>query len=136
TRCDHVTIRLRTLPSEPFRDDADAMSASVMWGFILIGAGAIVAGILGLLLPRKERLAAVFALVIGAGVGVATLAIGGHGSPSQSAAETAFLVASALGFVAVVVSSAAVWIRMGQAKRPKGHPDVAAPPPPSDPPAL
>jgi len=105
-----------------------------MWGFILIGAGAVVAGILGLLLPRKE-LAAVFPLVIGAGVGVVALAIGGHGSTSQSAAETAFLVASALGFVAVVVSSAAVWIRLGHADGTKGHPG-APPPPPSDRPAL
>ena len=84
-----------------------------MWGLIMIGAGAVVAGILGLALPPRQRLAAVFPLVIGAGVGVAALAVGGHGSTSSSEFETTFLVASALGFISVIVSAAIVWARMG-----------------------
>jgi hypothetical protein len=42
-----------------------------MWGFILIGAGALVAGIVGIALPPGERLGAFLTLVIGAGVGIA-----------------------------------------------------------------
>jgi len=87
------------------------MDATVMWGFILIGAGALVAGIVGITLPPGERLGAFLTLVVGAGVGVAALAVGTRNMSSQSAGETAFLVASALGFVAVVVSAGILWMR-------------------------
>jgi hypothetical protein len=100
----------------------EPMDTTVMWGFILIGAGGLVAGVLGLALPAKERLAAAFSLVIGAGVGVAALAVGAHNVGSSSNAETAFLIASALGFIAVMVSAAVLWLRA--TKRP-------APPPPA-----
>jgi hypothetical protein len=94
------------------------MDTSVMWGFILIGAGGVVAGLVGIALPAKERLAAVLALVIGAGVGIAALAIGTHSVTTPDDASTAFLVASALGFLAVVVSSAILWVRLGNPKPP------------------
>jgi uncharacterized membrane protein len=87
------------------------MDTTVMWGFILIGAGALVAGILGIALPPGERLGAFLTLVIGAGVGVAALAVGTRNVSSQSNGEMAFLVASALGFAAVVVSAAILWMR-------------------------
>ena len=87
------------------------MDATVMWGFILFGAGALVAGIVGIALPPGERLSAFLTLVIGAGVGVAALAVGTRNVSSQSAGETAFLVASALGFIAVVASAAILWMR-------------------------
>jgi apolipoprotein N-acyltransferase len=80
------------------------VDATVMWGFILVGAGALVAGIVGIALPPSERL-------IGAGVGVAALAVGTRNVSSQSNGETAFLVASALGFVAVVASAGILWMR-------------------------
>lgn len=73
------------------------MDATVMWGFILIGAGALVAGIVGITLPPGERLGAFLTLVVGAGVGVAALAVGTRNVSSRSAGETTFLVASALG---------------------------------------
>jgi hypothetical protein len=93
------------------------MDATVMWGFVLIGAGALIAGIVGLALPAGERLGAVLPLVMGAGVGVVALAIGGHNaSDSVSRQENAFLVASALGFCAVAVSSAILWWRRGAGK--------------------
>ena len=88
------------------------MDTTVMWGFILIGAGALVAGIVGIALPPSERLGAFLTLVIGAGVGVAALAVGTRNVSSQSNGETAFLVASALGFIAVVMSAAALWLRV------------------------
>jgi uncharacterized membrane protein len=87
------------------------MDTTVMWGFILIGGGALVAGILGIALPPGERLGAFLTLVIGAGVGVAALAVGTRNVSSQSNGETAFLVASALGFIAVVASAAVLWVR-------------------------
>jgi hypothetical protein len=87
------------------------MDATVMWGFILIGAGALVAGIVGIVLPAGERLGAFLTLVIGAGVGVAALAVGTRNVISQSNGETAFLVASALGFIAVMASAGILWMR-------------------------
>jgi hypothetical protein len=67
------------------------MDATVMWGFILIGAGALVAGIVGIAIPPGERVGAFLTLVIGAGVGVAALAVGTRNVSSQSNGETAFL---------------------------------------------
>ena len=97
-----------------------------MWGFVLIGAGAVAAGTLGLMLQGFDRLAAALPLVIGAGVGVTALAVGTHNTSSSTDAESAFLVASALGFVAVVASSAALWFRAvkGRAPAPSGAPTV------------
>jgi hypothetical protein len=88
-----------------------AMDATVMWGLIMIGAGAAVAGIVGIALPSGERLGAFLTLVIGAGVGVAALAVGIRNMSSQSTGESAFLVASALGLIAVVASAGILWIR-------------------------
>src|SRR5438093_13556986 len=88
------------------------MDATAMWGFILIGAGALVAGLVGIVLPPGERLGAFLTLVIGAGVGVAALAVGTRNVSSQSDMESAFLVASALGLIAVVVSAAVLWQRV------------------------
>jgi hypothetical protein len=88
------------------------MDTTLMWGFVLIGAGALVAGVLGIALPARERLAAFLTLVIGAGVGVASLALlSDDAGDSASQQERAFLVASALGFVAVLVSAALAWRR-------------------------
>ena len=94
------------------------MDATVMWGFILIGAGALVAGIVGIVLPPGERLGAFLTLVIGAGVGVAALAVGTRNVSSQSDGETAFLVASALGFIAVAASAAILWMRASRSTIP------------------
>jgi len=113
-KCDaDVTFPLQPFPRRCSRGDARTMDTTVMWGFILIGAGALVAGILGIALPPGERLGAFLTLVIGAGVGVAALAVGTRNVSSQSNGETAFLVASALGFAAVVVSAASLWMRAG-----------------------
>jgi hypothetical protein len=89
------------------------MDATLMWSLVLIGGGAVVAGLVGIALPAGERLAAFLTLVVGAGVGVAALAIGTHNTSSQADAETAFLVASALGFISVLGSAAIVWRRVG-----------------------
>jgi hypothetical protein len=103
------------------------MNTSVMWGFIFIGVGAVVAGVLGLALPAKDRLAAFLALVIGAGVGVAALAIGTHSVTNPDDADDAFLIASALGLFTVVVSSLFLWLRLGKPKPPPPPTDNSAP---------
>jgi hypothetical protein len=85
------------------------MNASEMWGVVLMGAGAVVAGIVGIGLRGVERLGAFFTLVIGAGVGLAALAVGTHNTTASNDDATAFLIASALGFIAVVVSAGILW---------------------------
>jgi hypothetical protein len=85
------------------------MNAPEMWGVVLMGAGAVVAGIVGIALRGVERLGAFFTLVIGAGVGLAALAVGTRNTTSSNDDATAFLIASALGFIAVVVSAGILW---------------------------
>jgi hypothetical protein len=77
---------------------------SVSWAMVLIGSAAIASGVVGLVLPRGERLSVALPLLIGAGVGVSALFLqelaGGFDDPE--AAATTFLIASVLGLVAVV----------------------------------
>ena len=78
--------------------------------FALIGLGAIATGGLGMRLPSGERIAAGLALVVGAGVGVVTLAVGTQiVSDTPGAYEGLFLTASALGFVATLASLVLLW---------------------------
>jgi hypothetical protein len=85
------------------------MPASLMLSLVLIGAGAAVAAAVGLLLPSGQRLSATLPLVLGAGVGVATLAIGVFMDGTGGTGPV--LVASAAGFVAVVAALAVLWRR-------------------------
>jgi hypothetical protein len=77
---------------------------SVSWAMVLIGSAAIASGVVGLVLPRGERLSVALPLLIGAGVGVSALFLqelaGGFDDPERAA--TTFLLASVLGLVAVV----------------------------------
>ncbi len=85
---------------------------------MFVGAGAVAAGAVGLLLPAGERLAAsALALVIGAGAGVIALAIGwnGLGVDDQTGYERAFLIASAIGLAGVIASLAVSWRRRTRA---------------------
>jgi uncharacterized membrane protein len=94
------------LASDDVRDDAEAlMPFSVMFSIVLIGAGGACAGVVGLLSPKGQRLDAFLSLVIGAGVGVAALAIGTYVQGSSSSTEdhqNVLLYASLAGFVAVI----------------------------------
>ncbi len=98
------------LASGDERDDAEAkMPFSVMFSIVLIGGGAAAAGIVGLLSPKGQRIDAALALVVGAGVGIAALAIGewaqGPGSLLDVSTENqnnVLLFASLAGFVAVI----------------------------------
>jgi len=81
--------------------------------FVLIGLAGVAAGLFGLRLPPGDRIAAGLALVVGAGVGVVALAVGSNiaSSDDPDTAETVFLVASALGFIATMVSLYLLWRR-------------------------
>jgi hypothetical protein len=76
---------------------------------VLIGAGAIAAGGVGMRLPAGDRFAAVLPLLVGAGAGVAALAIGIDIVEPDGDFDLAFLTASALGFVATIGSLALLW---------------------------
>jgi hypothetical protein len=76
----------------------------------LIGLGAVAVGAVGLRLPSGDRLAAALALLVGAGVGVIATAVGSQlVGETPEGYEAAFLVASALGFVATLGSLALLW---------------------------
>lgn len=74
------------------------------WAMISIGVGIAAVGGVGLVLSPGHRFAVVLALVLGAGVGIASLfalmLLGHFGDPVQSARS--FLIASVLGLFAVV----------------------------------
>lgn len=85
----------------------------VMWAMVLIGSGAASAGTAGLFLPVGQRLSVALALVLGAGVGVASLFLlmlaGGTEDPEAGA--QAFLIASAVGLAAVITGLAVLFRR-------------------------
>jgi Na+-driven multidrug efflux pump len=100
----------------------DAMPVTVMLSMVCIGAGAVIAALVGLRLPEENRFAATLALVLGAGIGVVVLTIGlfivnpsssRTGSPPASA-QGVLLSAAASGLVAVVISLAVVSRRLAQ----------------------
>lgn len=74
------------------------------WAMVLIGLGAASAGAAGLFLPVGQRLSVALALVLGAGVGISAMFLlllaGGFDDPEAGA--MAFLIASAVGLVAVI----------------------------------
>jgi hypothetical protein len=91
--------------------------------FVLIGLAGVAAGLFGLRLPPGDRIAAGLALVVGAGVGVVALAIGTNvaSSDSPDTAETVFLVASALGFLATMGALYLLWRRTENGGTPQGQ---------------
>ena len=79
--------------------------------FVLIGSAAVAAGVVGMRLPAGDRISAGLTLLVGAGVGVISLATGmdlSEGSPPETF-ENVFLISSALGFVATIASLALLW---------------------------
>ena len=77
----------------------------------LIGLAGVAAGFVGILLPPGERIAAALPLVVGAGVGLVTLAIGSNGVESDEEFEDVFLWGAVLGFVATCAALSVLWFR-------------------------
>lgn len=80
-------------------------------GVALMGLGGVVAGLVGVVLPEGRRLGALFALIAGAGVGIAVLGVGASLHETRTPTEFIFFLASLLGFLAVCGASWAVWRR-------------------------
>jgi hypothetical protein len=105
---DRATKRGERFHLHPAACDAALMERStdeiyLAWAMISIGVGIATAGGVGLALPLGHRLAVVLALVLGAGVGIASwfalmLMSGFEGRGSSRS----FLIASVLGLAAVV----------------------------------
>jgi hypothetical protein len=77
----------------------------------LIGLAGVAAGFVGILLPPGERIAAALPLVVGAGVGLVTLAIGSNGVESDEEFEVVFLWGAVLGFMATCTALSVLWFR-------------------------
>jgi peptidoglycan/LPS O-acetylase OafA/YrhL len=93
--------------------------------FVFIGSAAIAAGMLGMRLPAGDRISAGLTLLVGAGVGVISLAVGTDIADSEGF-ENVFLIASALGFVATLASLALLWRWTERRRRAEG-PEPADP---------
>jgi hypothetical protein len=87
------------------------MDIQITIALVLIGLAGVAAGFVGILLPPGERIAAALPLVVGAGVGLVTLAIGSNGADSDERFEVVFLWGAVLGFVATCAALAALWFR-------------------------
>jgi hypothetical protein len=83
----------------------------VLLGVVLMGSGGVAAGLAGVALPEGRRLGALFALIAGAGVGLAVLGLGALASEPKEPSGFLFFLASFLGFLTVCGSSWAVWKR-------------------------
>jgi hypothetical protein len=77
----------------------------MMLSFVLIGAAAAAAAVVALVLPEGRALQAGLTLILGAGVGVAVLALGVFATSASTPndVQNVFLVASACGFAAVLI---------------------------------
>jgi hypothetical protein len=85
--------------------------------FALIGIAVVAAGVVGVLMPEGERLAAVLPLVAGAGVGILTLALGASDLQDPADGEAVFLQGSVLGFVTAIGMLAVLWRRTAHERR-------------------
>jgi hypothetical protein len=90
------------------------MNDFTMYGsMLLIGAGLALAGGLGVFLPSGSRAVVVLALLAGAGVGIASLAVGWSflSIPDPEDWWRVFFISSIAGFATVVAALAVVWRR-------------------------
>jgi len=87
-----------------------------------MGLGAVVAGLVGVVLPEGRRLGALFGLIAGAGVGVAVIGLGALLNERKEPTELTFFVASLLGLLVVSGSSWLLWKRAMGARTEPGEP--------------
>jgi len=79
----------------------------VTLGVVCMGLGGVVAGLVGVVLPEGRRLGALFALIAGAGVGVAAIGLGALLNENREPTELTFFLASLLGLLVV---SGSLWL--------------------------
>jgi hypothetical protein len=93
----------------------------VTLGVVSVGLGGVVAGLVGVVLPEGSRLGAFFALIAGAGVGVAAIGVGALLTENKEPTELTFFLASLSGLLVVGGSSWLVWKRAIEARtEPRG----------------
>jgi hypothetical protein len=115
SRPNDVTVLSLVFRRDSTADDALSMSTNfAMYGSLfLIGAAIALAGFFGLFLPRGYRSGVVLALVAGAGVGIAGIALGSSsfsdGDPE--AFVRVFFGSSVVGFATVAAGLATAWWR-------------------------
>lgn len=88
----------------------------VSLGVVLMGLGGVVAGVAAISLPPGERLSALAALIVGAGVGLATLGLGALMDDRREPSEFVFFLGSLLGFLTVC---GFVWLVRGRKESPE-----------------
>ena len=105
--------RSRDVPCAPWHADVRlaGVDTQLTIALVLVGLAAVAAGSVGVLLPPGERIAAALPLVVGAGVGLVTLAVGANGAETDAEVEAVFLTGAALGFVATCATLALLWFR-------------------------
>jgi Na+/proline symporter len=127
SRTNDVTVLSPAFRRPSPSDDAPSMSTNfAMYGSLfLIGAALALAGFFGLFLPRGYRAGVPLALVAGAGVGIAGIALGSSsfsdGDPE--AFVRVFFDSSVAGFVTVVAGLATAWWRARRAQTGPTLPD-------------
>ena len=87
-----------------------------------MGLGGVAAGALGIALPERRRLGAVFPLILGAGVGLAIVGVGASLSEMNEPSGLTFFLGSLTGFLAVCAASWVIWRRAAveEARTPEG----------------
>lgn len=98
---------------------------------VTIGVGAVATGIVGVVaLPRGEQLSALLALVVGAGIGIASLFLMMNSASDVEAEDSArmFMIASFLGLAGVATTLTLLTVRTRAGKRPEA-PATTSPPP-------
>ncbi|HET9672048.1 MAG TPA: hypothetical protein VFQ40_04290 [Actinomycetota bacterium] len=80
-------------------------------GVVFMGLGGVVSGLLGIALPEKRRLGAVFPLILGAGAGLATLGVGASIDEANEPSGLTFFLASVIGFLTVCAATWVIWRR-------------------------
>jgi len=89
----------------------------------LIGLAMLAAGVVGVLMPQGERLAAVLPLIAGAGVGILTLALVANDLQDPADGEGMFLLGSVLGFMTATSMLAVLWRRTAHGHRSRADGD-------------
>jgi hypothetical protein len=82
-------------------------------GVVFMGLGAVAAGLLGIALPERRRLGAVFPLILGAGVGLAVLGVGASMSEVNEPSGLTFFLGAVVGFITVCAAALVIWRRAG-----------------------
>jgi hypothetical protein len=89
------------------------MNFTMYGSLFLIGAALGLAGIVGLFLPQGHRAGILLALLAGAGVGIAGIALGSStfADGDEEPFWQVFFISSIAGFTTVAIGLAVAWVR-------------------------